>query len=68
MKVDEINAPAQLVDHRCDGARYGARYSSLIIVVDSMTLVRYSDATMNPHTPLHGVRHGEVEEVFRIEH
>jgi D-serine deaminase-like pyridoxal phosphate-dependent protein len=30
--------------------------------------VRYSDATMNLHTFLHGVRHGEVEEIFRIEH
>jgi D-serine deaminase-like pyridoxal phosphate-dependent protein len=30
--------------------------------------VRYSDATMNLHTFLHGVRHGQVEEVFRIEH
>jgi D-serine deaminase-like pyridoxal phosphate-dependent protein len=30
--------------------------------------VRYSDATMNLHTFLHGVRHGKVEEIFRIEH
>jgi D-serine deaminase-like pyridoxal phosphate-dependent protein len=30
--------------------------------------VRYSDATVNLHTFLHGVRHGEVEEIFRIEH
>jgi D-serine deaminase-like pyridoxal phosphate-dependent protein len=30
--------------------------------------VRYSDATMNLHTFLHGVRHGQVEETFRIEH
>jgi D-serine deaminase-like pyridoxal phosphate-dependent protein len=30
--------------------------------------VRYSDATMNLHTFLYGVRHGEVEEIFRIEH
>ncbi len=30
--------------------------------------VRYSDATVNLHTSLFGVRHGKVEEVFRIEH
>jgi D-serine deaminase-like pyridoxal phosphate-dependent protein len=30
--------------------------------------VRYSDATVNLHTSLYGVRHGKVEEVFRIEH
>jgi D-serine deaminase-like pyridoxal phosphate-dependent protein len=30
--------------------------------------VRYSDATMNLHTFLYGVRHGQVEEIFRIEH
>jgi D-serine deaminase-like pyridoxal phosphate-dependent protein len=29
--------------------------------------VRYSDATMNLHTFLYGVRHGQVEEMFRIE-
>ncbi len=30
--------------------------------------VRYSDATVNLHTSLYGVRHGQIEEVFRIEH
>ncbi|MGH9616189.1 MAG: DSD1 family PLP-dependent enzyme [Acidobacteriaceae bacterium] len=30
--------------------------------------VRYSDATVNLHTCLYGVRHGQIEEVFRIEH
>jgi D-serine deaminase-like pyridoxal phosphate-dependent protein len=30
--------------------------------------VRYSDATMNLHTVSYGVRHGEVEEIFQIEH
>jgi D-serine deaminase-like pyridoxal phosphate-dependent protein len=30
--------------------------------------VRYSDATVNLHSSLYGVRDGEVEEVFRIEH
>jgi D-serine deaminase-like pyridoxal phosphate-dependent protein len=30
--------------------------------------VRYSDATVNLHSKLYGVRHGELEEVFSIEH
>lgn len=30
--------------------------------------VHYSDATVNLHSRLYGVRNGEVEEVFRIEH
>ncbi len=30
--------------------------------------VRYSDATVNLHSSMFGVRHGEVEEVFGIEH
>ncbi len=30
--------------------------------------VHYSDATINLHSSLYGVRHGKVEEVFRIEH
>jgi len=30
--------------------------------------VHYSDATVNLHSSLHGVRNGQVEEVFRIEH
>ncbi len=30
--------------------------------------VRYSDATMNLHTFLYGVRHGQVEEIVRIGH
>jgi D-serine deaminase-like pyridoxal phosphate-dependent protein len=30
--------------------------------------VLYSDATVNLHSSLYGVRHGKVEEVFRIEH
>jgi D-serine deaminase-like pyridoxal phosphate-dependent protein len=30
--------------------------------------VRYSDATMNLHNTLYGVRHGAVEEIFQIEH
>jgi D-serine deaminase-like pyridoxal phosphate-dependent protein len=30
--------------------------------------VHYSDATVNLHTKMFGVRHGEVEEVFPIEH
>jgi D-serine deaminase-like pyridoxal phosphate-dependent protein len=30
--------------------------------------VHYSDATVNLHTSLHGVRNGQLEEVFRIEH
>lgn len=30
--------------------------------------VRYSDATVNLHSLLYGVRHGQIEEVFRIEH
>jgi D-serine deaminase-like pyridoxal phosphate-dependent protein len=30
--------------------------------------VLYSDATVNLHSALYGVRHGKVEEVFRIEH
>ena len=30
--------------------------------------VHYSDATVNLHSSLYGVRHGQVEEVFRIEH
>lgn len=30
--------------------------------------VQYSDATVNLHSRMYGVRHGEVEEVFRIEH
>ncbi len=30
--------------------------------------VQYSDATVNLHSRLYGVRNGEVEEVFRIEH
>lgn len=30
--------------------------------------VYYSDATVNLHSSLYGVRHGQVEEVFRIEH
>jgi D-serine deaminase-like pyridoxal phosphate-dependent protein len=30
--------------------------------------VHYSDATVNLHSELYGVRHGELEEVFPIEH
>jgi hypothetical protein len=30
--------------------------------------VSYSDATMNLHIFLYGVRHGQVEEIFPIEH
>jgi D-serine deaminase-like pyridoxal phosphate-dependent protein len=30
--------------------------------------VHYSDATVNLHSKMYGVRHGEVEEVFPIEH
>ena len=30
--------------------------------------VHYSDATVNLHSAMYGVRHGKVEEVFRIEH
>lgn len=30
--------------------------------------VRYSDATVNLHSSLYGVRHGQLEEVFQIEH
>ncbi len=30
--------------------------------------VRYGDATVNLHSSLYGVRHGQVEEVFPIEH
>ncbi len=30
--------------------------------------VRYSDATVNLHNTLYGVRHGAVEEIFQIEH
>ena len=30
--------------------------------------VQYSDATVNLHSRMYGVRNGEVEEVFRIEH
>ena len=30
--------------------------------------VYYSDATVNLHSSLYGVRHGQIEEVFRIEH
>ncbi len=30
--------------------------------------VRYSDATVNLHSSMYGVRHGEVEELFGIEH
>jgi D-serine deaminase-like pyridoxal phosphate-dependent protein len=30
--------------------------------------VHYSDATVNLHSKMHGVRHGELEEVFLIEH
>jgi D-serine deaminase-like pyridoxal phosphate-dependent protein len=30
--------------------------------------VHYSDATISLHSSLYGVRHGQVEEVFRIEH
>jgi D-serine deaminase-like pyridoxal phosphate-dependent protein len=30
--------------------------------------VRYSDATVNLHSSLYGVRHGQIEEVFKIEH
>jgi D-serine deaminase-like pyridoxal phosphate-dependent protein len=30
--------------------------------------VHYSDATVNLHTKMFGVRHGEVEEVFPVEH
>lgn len=30
--------------------------------------VHYSDATVNLHSNMYGVRHGEVEEVFPIEH
>ncbi|AXC16284.1 low-specificity D-threonine aldolase (plasmid) [Acidisarcina polymorpha] len=30
--------------------------------------VQYSDATVNLHQILYGVRNGEVEEIFRIEH
>ena len=30
--------------------------------------VHYSDATVNLHSSLYGVRHGQLEEVFRIEH
>ena len=30
--------------------------------------VRYSDATVNLHSCLYGVRHGEIETVFQIEH
>lgn len=30
--------------------------------------VHYSDATVNLHTSLYGVRHGQIEEVFRIVH
>lgn len=30
--------------------------------------VHYSDATVNLHSSLYGVRYGQVEEVFRIEH
>lgn len=30
--------------------------------------VQYSDATVNLHSRMYGVRNGEIEEVFRIEH
>jgi D-serine deaminase-like pyridoxal phosphate-dependent protein len=30
--------------------------------------VRYSDATVNLHSLMYGVRHGQLEEVFKIEH
>ena len=30
--------------------------------------VRYSDATVNLHSTMYGVRHGQVEEVYKIEH
>jgi D-serine deaminase-like pyridoxal phosphate-dependent protein len=30
--------------------------------------VQYSDATVNLHSRMYGVRNGQVEEVFRIEH
>jgi D-serine deaminase-like pyridoxal phosphate-dependent protein len=30
--------------------------------------VQYSDATVNLHSRMYGVRNGEVEEIFRIEH
>lgn len=30
--------------------------------------VHYSDATVNLHSAMYGVRHGKVEDIFRIEH
>jgi D-serine deaminase-like pyridoxal phosphate-dependent protein len=30
--------------------------------------VHYSDATVNLHSPMYGVRHGQLEEVYKIEH
>jgi hypothetical protein len=30
--------------------------------------VQYSDATVNLHSKMYGVRNGELEEVFPIEH
>jgi len=30
--------------------------------------VHYSDATVNLHSSMYGIRHGQVEEIFRIEH
>jgi D-serine deaminase-like pyridoxal phosphate-dependent protein len=30
--------------------------------------VHYSDATVNLHSSMYGVRHGEIEEIFSIEH
>lgn len=61
-KLTALHAEHALIDLETESA-------ARIEVGDRLELwVQYSDATMNLHSRMYGVRNGEVEEVFRIEH
>ncbi len=61
-KLVALHAEHALIDIRTDSS------SGVEIGKKLEVWVQYSDATVNLHSRMYGVRHGEVEEVFRIEH
>jgi D-serine deaminase-like pyridoxal phosphate-dependent protein len=61
-KLVALHAEHALIDIQPDSS------SSIEVGKKLEVWVQYSDATVNLHSRMYGVRNGEVEEVFRIEH
>ena len=61
-KLAALHAEHALIDIHSDSS------SGIEVGKKLEVWVQYSDATVNLHSRMYGVRNGEVEEVFRIEH